>query len=480
MDRIAFPQGSAIGPRDSRSGAYARLACLAVLCACCLGLASCGSSPGGCLFCTTSTVRQFAYVANAGSNNVSAYNVNPISGALAMVPGSPFAAGTNPVSVVLAASPGAVSLSLPSASVQFAYAVNNGDGTVSAYSIDAASGSLANLTGSPFAVGAGPVSLTLLNPGPSVGTGILTVGTNFAYVVNRDSNNISAFTVDAIKGTLAPLAGSPFAAGLAPVSFTAIGAYAYVVDKGSNGVSAYSVDPNTGALSPVAGSPFATGASPVSFTAAFTSSQKTFAYVANSAGGDISAFAVQAGTGALVPVPGSPFAAGTTPIGMATSGGFLYVLNQGSNNVSAYALDPLTGSLAVVAGSPFPVGVNPVQLSAYQGLVYVVNEGSNNISVFTPGPSGALAPLAGSPFTTGTGPAALMTMISGQMVTPAGHQYFALVPNAGSNSVAAYTLDASGGQFIGDLSAVGGSPFTAGTGPDSVAAINTTVTVHAN
>ena len=38
----------------------------------------------------------FAYVANYGSNNVSAYTINATSGALTPVAGSPFAAGTNP------------------------------------------------------------------------------------------------------------------------------------------------------------------------------------------------------------------------------------------------------------------------------------------------------------------------------------------------------------------------------------------------
>jgi len=45
------------------------------------------------------TTGQFAYVANASSNNVSAYAINRTTGALAPAPGSPFAAGTFPVSV---------------------------------------------------------------------------------------------------------------------------------------------------------------------------------------------------------------------------------------------------------------------------------------------------------------------------------------------------------------------------------------------
>ena len=44
---------------------------------------------------------QFAYVANGGSNNVSGYTINPATGALAAISGSPFPAGVNPSSVAV-------------------------------------------------------------------------------------------------------------------------------------------------------------------------------------------------------------------------------------------------------------------------------------------------------------------------------------------------------------------------------------------
>jgi DNA-binding beta-propeller fold protein YncE len=39
------------------------------------------------------------YVANSGSNDISAYTIDPTSGALTPVAGSPFAAGVNPSSI---------------------------------------------------------------------------------------------------------------------------------------------------------------------------------------------------------------------------------------------------------------------------------------------------------------------------------------------------------------------------------------------
>ncbi|MEO7207813.1 MAG: beta-propeller fold lactonase family protein [Steroidobacteraceae bacterium] len=86
--------------------------------------------------CTTNPPR-FAYVANRGSNNVSAYTVDPNSGALTEVSGSPFATGLSATSVAID----------PSSS--FVYGANGGSGSISAYVITAASGALTALTGSP-------------------------------------------------------------------------------------------------------------------------------------------------------------------------------------------------------------------------------------------------------------------------------------------------------------------------------------------
>jgi 6-phosphogluconolactonase len=84
-----------------------------------------------------------------------------------------------------------------------------------------------------------------------------------------------------------------------------------------------------------------------------------FLYVANYASANVSAFRVGE-NGALKPVPGSPFAAGSNPISVAValSGRFAYVANDLSNNVSAYRIGE-NGVLTPVPGSPFPAGFEP-------------------------------------------------------------------------------------------------------------------------
>jgi 6-phosphogluconolactonase len=456
-------------PGDPRNSGIGRTASAILSVGALVVLASCGSSGSGCLFCTTTVNREFLYVANSGSNNVSAYSVNANSAALTPVPGSPFATRTNPSSMTLVS--GVTSMAqLPYNSTQFAYVVDSGSDSVSAYSIDTVTGVLTELPGSPFAAGSNPISMSILTPGPPV----------MAYVVNHDSNNVSGYIVDLVKGTLAPVAGSPFATGSGPVSVSScLLRNAYVVNNGSNDVSAYVVDSGTGVLTTVSGSPFATGAGPVSFT--FDAFCK-FAYIANFADGTISAYSVDATTGVLTPIAGSPFPAGSGPASVTVvSAGvgmqFALVLNQGSNNISAYAIDASAGALSAVAGSPFAVGSSPSRLivDGTGRFVYVTNASSNNISAFAFGSTGTLTPLGGSPYAVGTRPVDLTVLIPSTQSTT----YLAYAANGGSNDVSGFTIDGIGGRpTSGTMTAVAGSPFAAGVSPAAVTAIKTSQTSH--
>lgn len=85
-------------------------------------------------------------------------------------------------------------------------------------------------------------------------------------------------------------------------------------------------------------------------------------------------------------------------------GKFLFVPE--TSGVSVYAINAATGALSGVAGSPFLAGTNPgsVSIDPADQIVYVVNGGSANISEFTLGSTGTLTPLAGSPAPVGTNP----------------------------------------------------------------------------
>ena len=92
----------------------------------------------------------------------------------------------------------------PSASVHFAYVANFESNSVSAYIIDASSGALTQVQGSPFSAGFNPIGVAI---DPT---------RKFLYATNLDSNNVSAYAINASSGALTQVKGSPFKSGLAP------------------------------------------------------------------------------------------------------------------------------------------------------------------------------------------------------------------------------------------------------------------------
>jgi 6-phosphogluconolactonase (cycloisomerase 2 family) len=100
-----------------------------------------------------------------------------------------------------------------------------------------------------------------------------------------------------------------------------------------------------------------------------------FVYVANDGSANISAYTV-GGSGALTPIPGSPFATGVSPtsLALAPSGKFLYVASAG---IYVYAINATTGALALIAGSPFGGSTSPKFIALHPSgrFAYVVASG---------------------------------------------------------------------------------------------------------
>ncbi len=434
---------------------------------------------------------KFIYVCNALSSNISAYAINASSGALTQVAGSPFPTVNDPASVTFD----------PSGS--FAYATNLNNATAQAYSINPSTGALTALS----------LIVTQAAPGDLVGTGGaagVTYTPKFAYVANQQSNNVSGYAINAGTGALTPVAGSPFGAGSSPASVAVnpSGTFAYVANAGSSSVSAYAIDASTGGLAPVAGSPFAIGTSPDgvavdpsgSFafvvdqsnatvtpfiinatTGALTQSGQAFAtgknplsvsvdpsgrfaYVANQGDNTVSAFSIIHPTGVLNG-PGSTFATGKSPSAVAVhpTGLFSYVANQGDNTISGFSVDPVKGGLAALSGSPFPAGGGPrsIIIDPTGRFAYVANLSDSTISAFTVNTTtGALTAISGSPFGVGSAPEFVSIDISGA---------FLYVANGTSGNVSAFSINPS----TGALTPVASSPFAAGTAPLSISSSGT-------
>jgi 6-phosphogluconolactonase len=328
--------------------------------------------------CTTNPPR-FAYVANRGSNNVSAYSVDATTGALTAIAGSPFAAGKLPVAIAV------------DSTGSYAYIANQTDATISAFTIDRTSGVLTEVIGSPFATGSAPTSVAIDS------------SSGFLYVTNSGANTVSAYAITPVSGVLTAITGSPFATGTSPAAVTLNPSAftAYVANQADGTVSEFATD--AGALTPFIGSPFAVGMDPRALS---SDPSGQYLYIANGTSNTLSAFS------GISAITGSPYLTGTMPASVAVDplDNFVYVANQGSNNISAFALDSATGALTAVAGSPFAAGTEPssIAVDPTGAFTYAVNSGSDTVFVYSISPTtGALTPIGGSPFATGTQPSAI-------------------------------------------------------------------------
>src|SRR6476469_8478634 len=83
------------------------------------------------------------------------------------------------------------------------------------------------------------------------------------FVSNSGSGSVSAMAMDS-SGSLLLVAGSPFPAGAGAefLAFDSVHKFLFVSNQNANTVSAFSVNTGTGQLTAVPGSPFATGARP--------------------------------------------------------------------------------------------------------------------------------------------------------------------------------------------------------------------------
>jgi 6-phosphogluconolactonase len=411
---------------------------------------------------STCLFSQVVYVANEASNDVSAYSVDPGSGALTAITGSPFPAWSVPLAYPYGHGPAGLAVD---STGKFLYVSNprsGGDSAyISAFNINSTSGTLTAILGSPFLVGSGLTGLAAVAVDP---TG------KFLYVTVPYGSYASIVTLN-INASSGVLTGFPRSsdvpyAGLSALVVSPTGKFVYATG-GADGVLAYTANVSSGALTAVSGSPFRAGVGPAGVT---IDSTGKFVYVPNDSRcdscppGNVSAYSVNAGSGALTAIPGSPFpTAGLGPSGAAVdpTGKFLYVSNVSSGNVSAYTINARSGALTAVPGSPFFSGSWPgaVAVDPSGKFLYVANNYSNTISAYTINTgSGALTSVPGSPFAAGKGPVAIA--IRSQPITPS-VAISAIAPSSATAGGPVFTLTVTGAGFlIGATVQWNGSPLS--------------------
>jgi 6-phosphogluconolactonase (cycloisomerase 2 family) len=116
---------------------------------------STNEEPGPAISIAPDPAGRFIYVAGTATNSVSGYAINQQTGALTAVPSSPFPAGSSPLFVRLAAG------RCSHGNEQFAYVANALSNNISGYTVNTHTGALTGIAGSPFPAGAFPASLAV-------------------------------------------------------------------------------------------------------------------------------------------------------------------------------------------------------------------------------------------------------------------------------------------------------------------------------
>ena len=289
---------------------------------------------------------RFVYTANS-SSNISGYTINGSTGALTLVPGSPFTGPMNPVWVTV------------EPNGQFLYAASQGDNKIYVFSINPANGALTPVPNSPFATGVSPRAIA-----------IDSIGSNL-YAINSGDNSLWMYNIAGSFGQLNTFntcgnGSQPCPTGTAPMGMALhpSGQYIYVANSGDNTITGYRFIDVPLQLKTITGSPIAVGTTPVA-VAAEPSGQ--FLYVANSGDSTVSGFKVDPFTGALTPTAPSTFTTGSVPesLGVEISGKFLYCANKSSGSVSIFAINS-DGTLT--SKGTASTGAAPVSL-ATSGIV---------------------------------------------------------------------------------------------------------------
>lgn len=280
--------------------------------------------------------------------------------------------------------------------------------------------------------------------------------TRFAYVANRNSDDVSAFAFDAREGKLEQIAGSPFNSGDDPVHLTLhpTKPFLYAFNNASRTLQAFTIDEASGALT-------ARNAVNVQSPTVQVLIEPTghFAYVLAFSGIQaLQTYAIDQVTGALTAAATVNIPTRTGGMTFDGEGRHLYVFNPGSDLVYSYALDALTGEPVAMAGSPVATGGEDLEVLATHPngrLIYAAApqgfNGQNGVTVFAISPTGTLSVVPGSPFGTGINP------LRAQLDPTGRHLY--LMEFAGGWLMHKFTVDTA----TGTLSAPVSTPVSSGS-----------------
>lgn len=347
--------------------------------------------------------------------------------------------------------------------------VSDANNRIWGYRVNASSGSLSPNGQGPVAVNNEPFSLAADKGGYRLYATALTNSHGVAYLYG--------FSINRTNGYLSALPGSPPRADYAnAIAVHPSGKFVFVsrtANQPGDGVYVFARNSN-GSLSAVAGSPFSTQPGPASIAVDPTGK---YLYVATGQNA-IDAFTIDQTSGALTPLPGSPYpvATGSCAAGLGSTidpfGYFVYTADTRADEISAFTVSRSTGTLTQAAGSPYPdhggcsgnpnIYGNPsaIVIEATGRYLYAGNL-DTTISIYSINAgNGALTFVKNTSSQYGTycGSAILRTDPSGNFVYTFSPSPYGMCtgPSPGQGSTIGFSIN----HATGDLTPVPGSPFT--------------------
>ena len=318
------------------------------------------TSPNG---LALSPSKKFLYVANSRADTISIFNV-ALDGTLTLS-GTPISAGTGPWAAVI--DPTGTYLLVTNTPPN-----PSAPGSVSVFSIDPGSGALSEVAGSPFLANANSKEILITPSGKFVyvtnpGIGMVTA---FSFCPPQMASEPQCSGATSI---LAPVPGSPFfsGAGASGLAVDATERFLYVANAAASNpapyqsttgnISGFNIDSATGVLSPILGSPFTStqGAGPTALT---VDPNGRFVYAATTGSSySIWCFTITSTNGQLVAAASSPFslAAGGLFALIDPLGDFFYIGSSSASGIAGYTYNSSTGAPTTIANSPFSTGTAP-------------------------------------------------------------------------------------------------------------------------
>lgn len=275
---------------------------------------------------------------------------------------------------------------------------------------------------------------------------------NYVYVANSSTNTVAGYSIG--SSTLTAVSGSPVAVGYSPQALVVTPANTFLYVASSRGIYVYPVNSN-GSLSVPSTSAVAAAVNVASID---ISPDGQWLFGLDLTNTVLDEFQINASTGALSALAATPYTVtgGATvapkEVRVAPTGNYVFAA-LGTGGDIVFTLNTSTGAVAttqqLALGSP-QTSDNGLAIDSTTSYLYIARSGLNSgLAVYSIGAAGLLTAVSGSPFSAGTTPFAVQIDHSGKYV---------YVANRGDGTITGYQIGANA-----SLAALSGSPYASGT-----------------